>query len=109
VSTAQFLAAGLNLNNQARSLGTTKLTMPLSWPARGDFEILHRHMLKVVRLQVSYNGGKSWHAVSLARHGRSWLASVHNPASGYVSLRSTVIDSAGNSTVQAIYRAYQVG
>ena len=83
--------------------------MTLSWPARTDFQILHRHRLITVRLQVSYNDGKSWHTVSLARHGRGWTASVHDPASGYVSLRSTVIDSAGDSTVQTIDRAYQVG
>jgi hypothetical protein len=109
VSTAQFLAGGLNLQNQAPSLGTTKLTMTLSWPAAADFQILHRHKLKTVRLQVSYNGGVTWQLVSLVHSGRSWLASVHDPASGYVSLRSTVIDTAGNSTVETIYRAYRVG
>jgi hypothetical protein len=109
LSTAQFRAAGLNLQNQAPSLGTTPLTMTLSWPARQDFEIYHRHRLTEVRLQVSVNGGQSWHAVRLVRHGRSWRALVHDPASGYVSLRSTVTDSAGNRTVQTIDRAYQVG
>jgi hypothetical protein len=108
VSTAQFQAGGLNLNNQAPSLGTTNLTMTLSWPARTDFQILHLHKLKTVRLQVSFNGGTTWHGVSLVRHGRGWLASVHDPASGYVSLRSTVVDSVGDSTVQTIYRAYSV-
>jgi hypothetical protein len=108
VSTAQFLAGGLNLENQAPSLGTTKLTMTLSWPTGGQFEILHLHKLKTVRLQVSFNGGTSWHGVSLVRHGRGWLASVHDPESGYVALRSTVIDSAGDSTVETIYQAYSV-
>jgi hypothetical protein len=109
VSTTQFVAGGLNMRNQAKSLSKTMLTMTLSWPARSDFQIRHRHKLKFVRLQVSDNGGKSWHAVSLVRHGRAWLASVQDPASGYVSLRSTVIDRAGDSTVQTIYRAYQIG
>jgi hypothetical protein len=108
LSTAQFLARGLTMQNQARPLGTTVLTMSLSWPARQDFEIYQRHRVTAVRLQVSVNGGKSWHAVRLMRHGQSWRASVRDPASGYVSLRSTVLDS-GNSTVQTIYRAWQVG
>lgn len=108
VSTTQFTASGLNLQNEAPSLGTTKLTMSLTWPAPADFQILHRHKLKTLRLQVSYNGGVSWLPVTLVQRGRSWLASVHDPASGYVSLRSTVIDVAGDSTVQTIYRAYRV-
>jgi hypothetical protein len=109
VSTAQFRAGGLNMDNQARPLSTTRLTMRLSFAARQDFQIYHRHKLTTVRLQVSANGGKSWHSIRLVRHGQSWAATVHDPASGYVSLRSTVIDTAGNSTVQTIYRAYQVG
>lgn len=109
VSTAQFVAAGLNLQNQAPSLGTTKLTMRLSWPGRQDFQRLRLHKLRVVRLEASENGGRTWHAVRLVRRGKSWVASVHDPASGYVSLRSTVIDSAGNSTVQTIDRAYAIG
>jgi hypothetical protein len=38
-----------------------------------------------------------------------WLATVHDPSSGYVALRSAVTDTAGNSTVQTIYQAYAIG
>jgi hypothetical protein len=109
VSTAQFVASGLNLENQAPSLGTTVLTMSLSWPAGGDFTILHRYPVRTMRLQVSFSGGAQWQAIRLRRSGRQWLATVHDPASGYVALRSAVIDSAGDSTVQTIYRAYEAG
>jgi hypothetical protein len=40
--------------------------------------------------------------------GRYWLATVPDPASGYVALRSTVIDSHGNKSVETIYRAYAI-
>jgi hypothetical protein len=39
---------------------------------------------------------------------RYWLATVPDPASGYVSLRSVVTDVHGDSSVQTIYRAFAV-
>jgi hypothetical protein len=33
---------------------------------------------------------------------------VHDPASGYVTLRSVVADSRGDRTTQTIYRAYAI-
>jgi hypothetical protein len=47
--------------------------------------------------------------VPLAAHGGEWLAKVRDPASGFVSLRSTVTDIKGDSTVETINRAYGIG
>jgi hypothetical protein len=33
---------------------------------------------------------------------------VHDPASGYVALRSVVTDTRGDSTTETIYRAYAI-
>ena len=38
-----------------------------------------------------------------------WQASVHNPASGAVALRSEVTDAAGDRSVETVYRAYAIG
>jgi hypothetical protein len=40
--------------------------------------------------------------VTVSRHGSTWLTVVHDPASGYVALRSVVTDSHGDSTAQSI-------
>ena len=45
---------------------------------------------------------------SLAEHSGEWLAKVRDPASGFISLRSTVTDIKGDSTVETINRAYGV-
>lgn len=42
-----------------------------------------------VRVLASVNGGASWQQVTVSRHGSNWLAVVHDPASGYVALRSS--------------------
>jgi hypothetical protein len=47
--------------------------------------------------------------VRLAGSGSEWLAKVRHPASGFISLRSTVTDIKGDSTVETINRAYGVG
>ncbi len=65
-------------------------------------------MLKSVRVQYSVNGGSSWQTAPLSRKGSSWIARLPDPASGFVSLRSEVVNTAGDSTVQTIYSAYAV-
>ncbi|WAX57478.1 hypothetical protein M6B22_01620 [Jatrophihabitans cynanchi] len=43
------------------------------------------------------------------RHAASgWSAVVHNPQSGYVSLRSTVTDTHGSASTTQVIRAYAV-
>ena len=42
------------------------------------------------------------------RRGSHWTATVHDPASGFVSLRSIAVSEKGDSTVQTIYNAYGI-
>jgi hypothetical protein len=67
-----------------------------------------KYRLKTLRVHASFNDGKAWRALKVSKAGRSWVVSVTDPASGYVALRSTVIDVKGDSTVQTIYRAYGI-
>lgn len=103
VAVVTFIAAGLNTDNEAAPSTVTGLRMRV-WAARqgGAFR------LKTVRLSASFNGGKHWQFVSLVRHGGYWLAEVHDPATGFVSLRATVTDVQGDATVETVDRAYGV-
>jgi hypothetical protein len=63
--------------------------------------------LTSLRLSMSVNGGKTWRPVRLHRAGGRWLALVSNPgAGGYVSLRTSAADSAGDSALATTIRAY---
>ena len=66
------------------------------------------YRLKTVRLYVSFNDGTTWQPLAITRLHGSWRAVVHDPATGYVSLRSLVTDGHGDRTEQTVYRAYAV-
>ncbi|OKI49281.1 S8 family serine peptidase [Micromonospora sp. CB01531] len=66
---------------------------------------------KVAKLtvDVSYDGGKTWRKADLHKQGAGWVAVVWHPAGpGYVSLRATARDSAGNTVTQRIIQAYRL-
>lgn len=67
-----------------------------------------RNVLKTVRLEVSFDSGATWHSLALTRSGMYWSAEVHDPASGKVSLRSIVVNTAGGRSTQTIYSAYAI-
>ena len=62
----------------------------------------------VFAVQMSVNDGATWRTLKLTPRGGYWLATVPDPASGYVSLRSVVTDVHGDSTVQTIDRAFAI-
>jgi hypothetical protein len=107
VTETVFRPTGLSLANQAPASGRT--TVDVSIERAGEqFSPAPRYRLKRVSVEVSVNGGKTWQKLAIKKHGRSWLATVHDPASGYVALRSVVTDVKGDSTVQTIYQAYSI-
>ncbi|MCW3814923.1 S8 family serine peptidase [Micromonospora sp. DR5-3] len=60
-------------------------------------------------VDVSYDGGKTWRKADLHRQDAGWAAIVRHPAGpGYVSLRATARDSAGNTVSQRIIQAYRL-
>lgn len=103
VSVTTFRPARLDLRNEARPGAVTQVSVIIE-AARTD----HQHAVKSVRVQASYDDGASWHTVPVSGRGTRRLASVQDPASGFVSLRSTVTDVQGNSTVETIVRAYAI-
>ncbi|MGO8960590.1 MAG: hypothetical protein ACLQFR_24920 [Streptosporangiaceae bacterium] len=62
----------------------------------------------MVRVQASFDGGRTWRTLLASRHHGFWLATVHDPASGYLALRSVVTDVHGDRTTQTIFRGYAI-
>jgi hypothetical protein len=60
--------------------------------------------------QVAYSvdDGRTWTTAQARKTAGHWEVKVPNPASGFVSLRATAFDSAGNTVKQTIVRAYRV-
>ncbi|MFI1471518.1 S8 family serine peptidase [Streptomyces wuyuanensis] len=60
-----------------------------------------------VSVEVSYDDGATWQRAAVDRRGEAWRTSLHAPRSaGFVSLRVTARDGAGNSVSQTITRAF---
>ena len=61
-----------------------------------------------LEVQASFDGGKTWRDAPVRRTGSGWKATVDQPSSGFVSLRATAKDAAGNKVDQTIQRAYEL-
>ncbi|GAA5179565.1 S8 family serine peptidase [Rugosimonospora acidiphila] len=64
--------------------------------------------IRKLRVDVSYNDGQTWRPVALRESKNDWTATVNQPAGGFVSLRASATDSAGNTVEQTIIHAYSV-
>jgi len=107
VTSTAYLPQGLDLENQAPAGRSTRINvrvLPASKPGWTSPSI----PLESISVRASFDGGAEWHKVRLVQQGAGWVAFVPAPAAGYVALRSTVTDMRGDSTVQTIYRAYQI-
>ncbi|MET8045411.1 S8 family serine peptidase [Micromonospora sp. NPDC005215] len=66
-----------------------------------------RGSVGAVTVEVSYDDGATWQKQRLSRHGDGWRTSLAAPAkAGFVSLRTTARDTAGNTVSQRITRAF---
>ena len=107
VTDTSYQPLGLDIDNGAPAGGTTHLVIHVKRPGNaGTATPVYR--LKTVRVLVSFNDGKTWQRLAITRLHGAWRAAVHDPATGYVSLRSVVTDVHGDSTEQTVYRAYAV-
>jgi hypothetical protein len=108
VTVTEFSPQDLDSANSAKDATTTSVHVVVL-RGGGQKVATPRYPLTSVQVQVSFNNGKTWHAVALVRHGGYWLATIANPAAdGYVSLRSVVTDSHGDRTTETVNRAYLV-
>ncbi|SDL62617.1 hypothetical protein [Nonomuraea jiangxiensis] len=66
--------------------------------------------VKSIKLEFSTDDGATWQPVKTQAAGSGWTARIANPGSpGFVSLRATVEDTAGDDVTQTVNRAYAVG
>ncbi|GIG88335.1 S8 family serine peptidase [Plantactinospora endophytica] len=60
-------------------------------------------------VDVSYDDGATWRPAQVVAPGGTGVARVAHPAApGFVSLRATATDSAGNTVRQTVIRAYEI-
>jgi subtilisin family serine protease len=94
----------LNAANTAKA-GTT-FTMPATIAVQPNSTAA---ALATVTVQYSTNDGQTWTNAQVTGSGQSRTITVNHPnITGFVSLRATATDQAGNSVVQTIIRAYKI-
>ncbi|KAB2350287.1 protease-associated domain-containing protein [Actinomadura rudentiformis] len=59
-------------------------------------------------IESSTDEGQQWQPVRIRQSGDHWVAELHNPPKGKVSLRATAKDASGNTVTQTIENAYAV-
>ncbi|MFR9776722.1 hypothetical protein ACL02O_11775 [Micromonospora sp. MS34] len=65
--------------------------------------------IRALTVEVSYDGGQTWRKADLHRQGAGWAVVVRHPAGpGYVPLRVTARDSAGNTVTRRVIQAYRL-
>lgn len=95
----------LNASNSAPA--ATTFSIPLTAAAQPTSS---PGSLSTITVQYSLNDGTTWTNATLSGFGANRTARVNHPSgSGFVSLRATVTDSAGNAVTQTIIRAYKFG
>jgi len=96
-----------NLNATNSAPAATTFSVPLTAAAQPTSS---PGSLSTVSVQYSLNDGASWTNATLTGFGANRTARVNHPSgSGFVSLRATVTDSAGNAVTQTMIRAYRYG
>jgi hypothetical protein len=64
--------------------------------------------VRSLSVEVSFDAGRTWRQSQVQRVGDQWVAGVPAAGPGYVSLRATARDSAGNTAIQEIIQAYRL-
>jgi hypothetical protein len=104
----RFFPTALNSLNQAAPNSTTTVDVTAGRGSQGPDVKFTTVPAKSVRVWSSTDDGRTWHPAPVTHTGTTWQASIHNPTSGAVALRSEVTDGAGDRSVETVYRAYRV-
>ena len=100
----RFSPHGLNDYGQAVAGGRTAIAIAIELQPGAPAT-----PVRSVKVQVSADGGRTWHTVTASGRGGHWSVTVPDPARpGYVSLRATVTDRNGNMVTDTIFRAYRI-
>jgi hypothetical protein len=99
--TLRYQVAGMALNGSAPA-GPQSLTI-----TAGHLQLAKAASVTGASVQVSFDGGKTWHRASVtAIGGGRFRAEFTAPASAYITLRTTAHDAAASSITETITRAY---
>ncbi|MET8147910.1 hypothetical protein ACIBSW_25160 [Actinoplanes sp. NPDC049668] len=105
----RMVPAGLDMNNRAKANSSTVLEIRPDRRRNTPDLKLGKVTAKKVTAQVSFDNGKTWRSVPVKKVGGRWQATIQNPASGAVALRSRITTTKGEYAQVTIYRAYTVG
>jgi hypothetical protein len=101
--TLRYQVAGLALDGSAPP-GRQVLTV-----TAGHLQLVKGARVTGASVQVSFDGGKTWHPASVTALGKGSFRATFTAAAGaYVTLRTTARDAAGGSIAETITRGYAV-
>jgi subtilisin family serine protease len=96
-------APALDDRDRAPGGGDFSLPLVVEWQYGAPAANVRR-----LTLDVSFDDGQTWQPASVKRTGTGWTARLTHPAHGFVSLRTSAVDTAGDSVEQVIIRAYEL-
>ncbi|MEV5709263.1 hypothetical protein [Actinoallomurus sp. NPDC052274] len=100
LSTVRFAPRGLDDRNAAAPGSTTEIPVRVVTNPGAT-----AHAVTTLTVEASTDGSKTWQTLPVV----NGTVSVTNPAEpGYVDLRATAVDSAGNQVTETVSRAYRV-
>ncbi|WP_328474889.1 hypothetical protein OHA21_16425 [Actinoplanes sp. NBC_00393] len=105
----RMVPTGLDMNNRARPGSSTVLEIRPDVRRKEVDLKLGKVTAKTVTTQVSFDGGKTWRSLTVRKSGTKWLATIKNPASGAVALRTRITTTKNAYAQVTIVRAYTVG
>ena len=106
VAVTALVPGGLDLNNRAAPGSNTSVRASFT---QGSYAVPPKpEPVRSFTVQASFDDGKTWHGVAVVKHRGFWAFVVHNPRSGFVTLRTTTVNTLGFSSVQTVYRAYGI-
>jgi hypothetical protein len=72
----------------------------------GHLQLVHGAPVTTAAMQVSFDGGKTWHPATVTGSNGSYTALFTAPAGALVTLRTSSADAAGGSITETITNAY---
>jgi hypothetical protein len=100
--TARYHVAGLSLAGAARP-GQQQISLAIS-----RLQLAGPSRITRIRVQVSFDQGKTWHAATVTRLAdESFRAMFTAPPQAPVSLRTHAADAAGDTITETIPGAYR--
>jgi hypothetical protein len=76
--------------------------------AAGHLQLASQPEVTGLTMQVSFDGGKTWHNAGVTGTNGSYAAVFSAPAGAKVTLRTSATDAAGGSIAETIDNAYQI-